>query len=284
MPSLETLPQDIYNVLEGRGNWNDSNSNRLSADIQQAAWDRFSSPEKPRGYLSPSLMGKKCGRHKWLKVNDPESGIPIDGQALGNFFYGVMIEALVVEAAIAAGHEVSHIQHKVDCYGVPGSMDCIIDGIPVDVKSASEFSFGKFKNNGLIDDDPFGYLSQLSSYASQVQDEVREKNVGAFVAINKNRFEIVIDKYDLTDWIAHKEMEAKANLALVNNDEMPPKPYSPIPQSTTSPNMKLHTECRWCEFRKKCFPEVRRFVNDTGYEQWLTTVKKIPGGSYKEVV
>jgi hypothetical protein len=40
----------------------------------------------------------------------------------------------------------------------------VIDGVTVDVKSASKYGFEKFLKHNLREDDPFGYISQLSSY------------------------------------------------------------------------------------------------------------------------
>jgi hypothetical protein len=34
----------------------------------------------------------------------------------------------------------------------------------IDIKTASNFAFNKFKKGTLADDDPFGYLAQLSGY------------------------------------------------------------------------------------------------------------------------
>ena len=44
-------------------------------------------------------------------------------------------------------------------------MDCKIDGIVTDVKSASSFGFKKFKDGQLAIDDPFGYIDQIKAYA-----------------------------------------------------------------------------------------------------------------------
>ena len=49
--------------------------------------------------------------------------------------------------------------------GVTGHQDCIIDGVVVDCKSASGVGFDKFKHNKLAEDDPFGYVAQISAYA-----------------------------------------------------------------------------------------------------------------------
>jgi hypothetical protein len=48
-----------------------------------------------------------------------------------------------------------------------GHQDAIIDGVLVDCKSASGVGFDKFKYNKLAEDDPFGYVAQLSATQQQ---------------------------------------------------------------------------------------------------------------------
>jgi hypothetical protein len=54
---------------------------------------------------------------------------------------------------------------KFQADGVLGHTDACIDGIPTDCKSASPYSFEKFKDGSFVFDDPFGYIPQLSGYA-----------------------------------------------------------------------------------------------------------------------
>ena len=81
----------------------------------------------------------------------------------------------------AAGHSVEAEQEEVTVEGVLGHQDCIIDGVLTDIKSASSFAFKKFRDNKLAEDDPFGYIAQISAYATRRGDKE-----AAFFAIDKN--------------------------------------------------------------------------------------------------
>ena len=59
-------------------------------------------------------------------------------------------------------------------------MDGRVDGVLIDVKSASPMSYRKFKEKTLYSDDPFGYLDQLSSYAT-----AEKANEAGFLVMNK---------------------------------------------------------------------------------------------------
>ena len=52
-----------------------------------------------------------------------------------------------------------------------GHMDARIDGRLIDVKSTSSYSFKKFKDGTLAEDDPFGYVAQLKAYAHSEGDD-----------------------------------------------------------------------------------------------------------------
>ena len=80
----------------------------------------------------------------------------------------------------ATGHKVSDEQKEVDVKGVKGHIDCKIDGEVVDIKTASKFSFNKFREGRLREDDPFGYMSQLAGY-----EEAEKSSDGGFLVINK---------------------------------------------------------------------------------------------------
>ena len=71
--------------------------------------------------------------------------------------------------------------------GVVGHQDSIIDGVLVDVKSASGMGFDKFKYNKLTEDDPFGYVAQVSAYAA-----ANGLDRAAFLAINKSTGEVCL--------------------------------------------------------------------------------------------
>lgn len=275
MAIIDTLINDIHQVVKGEGGWDQAASKYLGDQIAQVAQQRFSSPSKPRGYLSLSSVGTPCDRKLWYKVNASDKGEPLNAESLGTFFYGDMIEALVLALAKAAGHDVVGEQDKLDVHGVKGHRDCIIDGMVVDVKSASKYSFQKFSSNGLREDDPFGYISQLSSYlyASQNDERVTNKNEAAFLVVQKDRFKLCLDRYDLSPELGKKKDEIEKAKALVNGP-MPESRIAPVPQSKTSPNTMLSVQCNYCEFRKVCWPEARTFIYSTGLTHLVNVVKE----------
>jgi len=90
--------------------------------------------------------------------------------------------------AAISGHKVTDQQKEVEVEGVIGHQDSMIDGILVDCKSASTASFQKFKNNNLLEDDPFGYIAQISAYA-----EANGVDEAAFLAIDKSTGENMLN-------------------------------------------------------------------------------------------
>jgi hypothetical protein len=172
---------------------------------------------------------------------------------------------LILALAVAAGHKVEGMQDRVNVFGVSGQRDAIIDGVTVDVKSASEHGFKKFKKHNLREEDPFGYISQLSSYVYAGKDDplVINKKEGAFLVVQKDRFKLCLDKYDFTKELKGKEQEIKRVQSLVAGP-IPSDRIPPVPQSKTSENTQLSSTCGYCEFRKVCWPEARTFLYSTG--------------------
>ena len=277
--SIHNLIPDINAVIEGKGGWDETITEYLSKSVAQVAAERFTpGNERPRDTLSLSGIGKPCERQLWSRVNESDVEEVLDAEALGTFFYGDLLEALVISLAKAAGHDVQGEQDVLYVNGVKGHRDCVIDGWTVDVKSASDFSFEKFKKGDLESNDPFGYMSQLSSYLYAAQDDplVTEKNKAAFLVVRKNRFELCLDIHDFTDRLPHKEAEVQHKKDMVNGS-IPPIPdvAKPVPQSKTSPNLKLSTLCSYCARKHKCFPDMRMFQYSSGVS-YLTTVVKEP--------
>lgn len=274
MKTIDTLIDDILDTVRGLGGWEKVHTDFLRDLVGSVAHDRFAEKQVARGYLSMSSLGSPCDKRSWLTVNKPEHEY-ITSEMYGNFFYGDLLEALLVALAKASGHTVTHLQHKVEFNGVPGSLDCYIDGCHVDVKTASDFSFKKFANHELEQDDPFGYLNQQTGYMAANRDDpdLLDKDHCYFFAINKNRFDLVIDKYNVSDRIDkfHDLIEEKK--ALIEGPE-PEKPYKDIKDGAAG-NRKLDTECRYCFFKQYCWPGLRVFKYARG-ETFLTKVVRTP--------
>jgi hypothetical protein len=262
---LDSIVEDIYRVVEGKGGWDATVTEFFSSSLSSIAEARFSQEQIPRDYLSLSGIGSPCDRRLWYKINQTESSEPLTAEALGTFFYGDLLEALILSLAKAAGHSVEGMQDKVEVFGIPGSRDAVIDGVTVDVKSASKYGFEKFRKHNLREDDPFGYISQLSSYVYAGKDDplVKNKTEGAFLVVQKDRFKLCLDRYDFKEEIAKKEEEIERVKKLVAGS-IPEDRIPPVPQSKTSENTVLSTTCGYCDFRKVCWPEARTFLYSTG--------------------
>lgn len=252
-------------MIEGKGGWDATVTEFFSTTLASVAEARFSQEQQPRDYLSLSALGSPCDRKLWYRINQIKDSQPLSPEAIGTFFYGDLIEALVLSLAKAAGHKVEGMQDRVSVFGVSGQRDAIIDGVTVDVKSASKHGFEKFRSHNLREDDPFGYISQLSSYVYAGKDDplVKNKTEGAFLVVQKDRFKLCLDRYDFTEEISKKEEEIERIKKMVAG-KIPEDRIEPVPQSKTSPNTQLSTTCGYCEFRKVCWPEARTFLYSTG--------------------
>ena len=265
MKTIDTLVEDINQVIKGMGGWNGNIGAIMGNQISMMANQRFSKPQEPRGYLSLSSIGTPCDRKLWYKINQTNEAEELPPNALLKFFFGDMIEELVLALATAAGHRVTGMQDRLDVHGVKGHRDAVIDGITIDVKSASPMAFQKFKNGNLASDDPFGYISQLSSYVYAGKDDplVEDKTRGGFLVVDKVNGHIVLDMYDFSNQLEMKEAEMERAKSVVSGN-IPDRQFEPVPQSKTSPNTKLATQCSYCDFRKTCWPEARTFIYSNG--------------------
>lgn len=273
--TIETLVEDMEEVLYGLKGWDYLIGQKVGTNIAAMARDRFKAPQEPRGYLSMSSIGTPCRRKLWYKVNQTKLAEPLQANALLKFFYGDMIEELALGIVEQAGHTVAGQQDRMEAHGIKGSRDCVIDGITVDVKSASPYSFKKFKEGNLRDEDPFGYISQLSSYVYAAKDDplVTNKTHGAFLVIDKVNGHICLDVYDLTEELKTKGQEIEEVKEMAASSMPPPREYEDEPQSKTSPNKKLKMECSYCEFKKACWPGLKMFAYSHG-PVYLTEIKK----------
>lgn len=277
MKKIETLIHDIEQTLLGKNGWDDAVGQAMADNVSSMAKARFSKPQKPRGYLSLSSLGTQCERKLWYKINRTDLAEEVDASGLLRFFYGDMVEELILSLAQVAGHKVEGTQTRMYVGGIRGHRDAVIDGVTVDVKTASDYGFKKFKEGNLREDDPFGYISQLSSYVYAAKDDplVTDKTRGAFLVVNKSNGEMCLDMYDFSEEMEKKEEEVTHIKSLVGFTKPPERPFEPVPQSKTSDNMKLGKPCSFCEYKKECYPDLRKFVYSNRAE-YLTEVNKVP--------
>lgn len=231
-------------------------------------------PREPT--LRLSNIGSPCERKLWYGINTPELGEPLRPEAKIKFLFGDILELLLLFLAREAGHTVEGEQDALDVHGVVGHRDCIIDGRVVDCKSASSYSFKKFAENGLRDNDPFGYIGQLSSYYTASVDDPRvtDKESGSFLVIDKTLGKICLDTYKLAP-VTEEYVQGKKDVVAKN---MPPKRGFSDEAEGKSGNRKLGVNCSYCEFAKVCWPRARKFAYSYGPVTltWVEREPKVP--------
>lgn len=222
-----------------------------------------------------SNIGKPCERQLWYEVNEPEHAEDFRPETYMKFMYGHLVEELVLFLAEQAGHEVKGRQDTQEIQGIKGHRDAIIDGTIVDVKSASSYSFKKFKEGNLSENDGFGYIPQLQSYlhSGQEDPEVTDKNRAAFLVADKTLGHLTMDFHekDETNW---PEFYDKKKEAIGNTEQVPERGFQPQPFGKSG-NESLPINCSYCDFKKHCHPGLRTFLYSNG-PVYLTKVEWEP--------
>lgn len=230
-----------------------------------------------------SNIGTKCIRKLWLEKNFPEAVETLLPDVYLKFSFGDMTEDLLLFLAELSGHKVEGRQTELSIAGIKGHRDCIIDGMLVDVKSASSYSFQKFKDHLKVEDDAFGYLIQIQSYlwASQNDPLVTIKDKAAFLVFDKSSGHMCLDIHqrdDDIDWEAGYEFRKN----VLSNDEMPDRFFEDEPDGykkdgvlIPNGNRKLGVNCSYCSVKSKCWPGLRTFIG-SGSPKFLTVVEKEP--------
>lgn len=279
--TIETLVDDIYDFVNGDVNsYVGDNLERFGQDIGALYTSRFFPNGDRDGDVSSvrmSSLGIKCFRKLWYRQHRKDNAEKLLPSGRLKFFFGDVLESILLRLAEDSGHTVEGKQSELELFGVKGHRDAVIDGVTVDCKSASSFSFGKFKEGLSTDSDPFGYLVQLETYIAAAQDDpiVKDKNGGAFLVFDKQHGHITLD-YHTFDLNMDKIERHIENLreTVNNNGREPERAYNDVVDGKSG-NRKLDTECSYCEFKRVCWPELRTFIYSTG-PRFLTKVERVP--------
>lgn len=253
MKTLDTLIQDIYSSLEGLSSGEALNISEEELDLTLSRMkESILAWSKPREVensfrLRMSNIGRPL-RQLWYESKNTSDPHVVSGSTQIKFLYGHILEEIVLMLVRMAGHEVTSEQKEVNVSGVTGHMDCKIDGQVVDVKTASKFSFNKFKDGSLVNNDPFGYLAQLSGY--ETAEQTKE---GGFLVINKESGELCLFRPDDLEKPNVKEKIEKVKAAIAV-DTPPDRCYAPIPEGKKG-NMKLPSGCAYCPYKFECYSD-----------------------------
>lgn len=270
MKTINTLVDDIYELMTTK-------STKESVDVE-AEIDKFGEavkqlmrteflPDRPRDgrKLRMSNIGRS-DRFLWHHYNGTEPGEEIQGHTYVKFMYGHLIEEMLLFLCRMAGHTVTDEQKACEVEGIKGHMDCRIDGVVTDVKSASPYGFKKFKRGAVAYDDPFGYVDQLKAYAhSEGETEF------GWLAMDKSNGHLTYLKYDLKDTEAPVYNTIKKDIAerirhvksVVESEELPPV-CAELQEDGKSGNMRLPPTCSYCQYKHSCYPKLRTFLYSTG--------------------
>ncbi len=275
----KTLPEDIYQILSDETDHEVSEENVEWAGevFKNLLRTRMKKREEKKGeeVLRFSALGKQ-DRQIWYQAHMPEKAEKMPGKQNFKFLYGDTIEVLLLFLAREAGHTVENCQLGVDEDGVKGSIDADIDGVLVDVKSASSYSFEKFKSGAYLFDDPFGYVSQLSGYANALG-----RNRAGYLVADKVHGDIAFVELDKLYIEANPPLPRINHLReVIKNVTPPPRCYPAIPEGKSG-NLKLGIGCSYCSFKDECWEDanrgagLRKFFYSRG-PVWLTKVAREP--------
>ena len=272
--NIETLVTDIYEFLDGRSPFDDSLRDEFASSMHDLLGNRLGPQAEYEPSLRMSNLGKPCERQVWLGIHRAGELEDLPPYVRLKFLYGDVIEELLLFLAKASGHRVEGCQDELELEGVIGHRDAVIDGVLVDVKSASSYSFQKFSNGDLASNDPFGYIGQLQTYLEASQDDVlvTDKSRCAFLVMDKTLGHVCLDIHSKVDFDVREITRRKVKI--MYSDEMPDRAFNPEPDGQSG-NMKLPMQCSYCNAKHACHSGIRTFLYSGG-PRYLTTVKKLP--------
>ena len=278
MKTIDTLVKDIYDLFsldpikmdeKEVDKHIDTFGEMLKVHIKEFMYEK----PRTRGNLRLSSIGKP-DRQLWYDVNSKKEIEDLTPSTRIKFLYGYILEELLLLCSSIAGHKVTDQQKEVSVEGVIGHQDSMIDDVLVDCKSASGYSFKKFKQNTLLEDDPFGYIAQISAYA-----EANKVNQAAFLVIDKSSGEICLTPVHQMEMINAKE-RVKHLKGMVSNDNVPDRCYDSIADGESG-NLKLPIGCVYCGHKRECWSDcnqgkgLRAFKYSRGIN-YLVQVSKEP--------
>ena len=270
---LERLPQDVYALFNPDIDHEvkEENLDLFAEECKELLRRRLQSQSRGARPVRFSGLGKP-DRQVWMDAHpDPENEEPMPLKTYLKFMYGDIIEQLLLFLIREAGYTVTNTQGSVELNDVTGSIDAIIDGVLVDIKSASPYGYKKFENNSITEDDPFGYVEQLAGYASVLTPDedaawIAMEKVSGDICVTPLRKQ-VIKHHDPAPRIEHLK-------EVVQNEEPPELCYEPVPDGASG-NLKLAVGCSYCTHKWRCFPNLRAFSYSTG-PRYLYKVLKEP--------
>lgn len=275
MSKLQGLVPDIHQSLSTVQRPSETDLQKFLADVSISILKAYEERDGEGQLKTPlrfSSIGKPT-RQLWYASRIADQAEPIHPSTRIKFLYGDIIEHLVLLLIKTAGYKVTDEQGEKKVDGITGHMDARVNGVVVDIKSASQYGFDKFVKGTIFDDDPFGYIAQLSGYADG-EDEA------AFIVMNKVTGQLHVCTVDGMEMIDFKK-KVKDVKSIVKKETPPDRCYSDIPDGKSG-NRKLATGCNYCDFKIHCWKDanggkgLRKFKYASGSRFFTKVVKRPP--------
>lgn len=247
--SIDSLVSDIYGLLDEDNHHEPSEENLkwIGESVLALLRSRLSARERAAATLRFSSLGRP-DRQLWYAHHTPDKAERMLPKTYFKFLYGDMIELLLLFLAKEAGHEVTHEQTEVEVDGVKGHVDAVIDGVTVDCKSASSYSFNKFVSGAFLSSDPFGYVKQISGYRYSLKTDR-----AGFLVADKVHGDIHFAEVSSEVLSANEPRSRIEHLRAVLKSESEPERCYPDKPEGVSGNRVLDVGCSYCPFKFHCW-------------------------------
>ena len=274
-PAELKLHQFMSDAVKGKTTFSEKTAKKIGADVAEAVIRQFGSGKSREDFrLRMSNIGRPTCQ-LWFEKNKPETALPKPTTFVMNMMLGDIVEAVFKGLLTESGvdfDDTDKVTLKVGDSNdtrVSGSYDLIMGGAVDDIKSASDWSYrNKFESyNTLKKSDPFGYIGQLAGYA-----QASDKRVGGWWVVNKanGSFKYVPAAIDM-----RKELtKLKETVEKVNENKFE-RCFEAVPETyrgKPSGNMVLNDNCRFCDYRFECWPNMQELPSKVSQAREPKTV------------
>ena len=276
-PAELAINQYLEDATSGKSSMSEETIQQIGKDVMDSVRRQFGGGNSREEFrLRMSNIGKPTCQ-LWFAKNKPEKALPKPTTFVMNMLLGDIVEAafkgIITEAGVAYEDEDNFVQLELNEDTIHGSYDLIMDGALDDVKSASDWSYrNKFESyDTLSKGDSFGYIGQLAGYA-----KATGKKVGGWWVVNKangNIKYVPADGLDLDAEIA----KIQDTVDTVNKNEFE-RCFNPVPETfrgKPSGNTILNPNCKFCDFRFECYPELQELPSKVSQARVKPTVSYI---------
>ena len=259
-PAELKLHQFMSDAIDGKTTFSEETAKKIGEEVAEAVIRQFGSGQSRKEFrLRMSNIGRPTCQ-LWFEKNKPESALPKPSTFVMNMMIGDIVEAIfkgLLKEAKVDFDDTDQVTLDVgDSNGtrVSGSYDLIMGGAVDDIKSASDWSYrNKFESySSLKKSDPFGYIGQLAGYA-----KASDKRAGGWWVVNKanGNFKYVPAAIDMRVELT----KLKETVEKVNENKFE-RCFEAVPETyrgKPSGNMVLNDNCRFCDYRFECWPNMQ---------------------------